>query len=80
MLAGAREYLVKPLSPEELNSTVKQVAQIQRKRCQQISSIVPSPDSVIKAQDNRVVSIFGTKGGVGKSVICTNLAVAGPKK
>ena len=80
MLAGAREYLVKPLSPEELNSTVKQVAQIQRKRCQQISSIVPSPDSVIKAQDNRVVSIFGTKGGVGKSVICTNLAVAMAQK
>ncbi|MDD3364734.1 MAG: AAA family ATPase, partial [Syntrophomonas sp.] len=29
---------------------------------------------------NKLISIFGTKGGVGKSVVCTNLAVATAQK
>lgn len=76
MRAGAKGYLVKPLSPLDLNNTVKEVAELTRKRIR-----MHEPESGAKAspagkRKNKLVTIFGTKGGVGKSVICTNLAVA----
>lgn len=78
MLAGAKEYLVKPLVPAELNSTIKKVAEFNRRR---IEVQKPKTDSIVrekslKIMDNKLVCVYGTKGGVGKSVICTNLAVA----
>lgn len=79
MLAGAREYLVKPLSPDDLNSTIKKVAELNR----QYSKIQKKDDNdgkIHQAQNNKLISIFGTKGGIGKSVICTNTAVAMAKK
>lgn len=76
MRAGAKGYLVKPLSPLDLNNTIKEVAELNRKRVR-----INEPESGAKAgptgkRKNKLVTIFGTKGGVGKSVICTNLAVA----
>lgn len=76
MMAGAKGYLIKPLSPLELNSTVKEVAELNRKRMKlHVSDPEPQP-GVVSPHKNKMISIFGTKGGVGKSVICTNLAVA----
>jgi len=77
MRAGAKGYLVKPLSPLDLNNTVKEVAELNRKR---IRMHQPEPGAkngpTSSKRKNKLVTIFGTKGGVGKSVICTNLAVA----
>ncbi|MBC7075907.1 MAG: response regulator [Syntrophomonadaceae bacterium] len=76
MMAGAKEYLVKPLSPEELNSTVKQVAELNRKR---VAGWKPQPEdsrSYTSGKPNRLVTVFSPKGGVGKSVVCANLAAA----
>jgi len=80
MLAGAKEYLVKPLSAVELNSSVKQVAMLNRKCLNTKIQAVETCETTTKVKDNKVISIFGTKGGVGKSVICTNLAVATAQK
>lgn len=76
MMAGAKEYLVKPLSPEELNSTVKQVAELNRKR---VAGWKPQPEdsrSYTSGKPNRLVTVFSPKGGVGKSIVCANLAAA----
>ncbi len=76
MMAGAKGYLIKPLSPQELNTTVREVAELNRKR---IKIQVPETETkpvIVSKHKNKIISIFGTKGGVGKSVICTNLAVA----
>jgi pilus assembly protein CpaE len=82
MMAGAKAYLVKPLSPNELNNTVREVAELNR-TCQQVQK--KGKNSVVEFSDNstsqnQLITIFGTKGGVGKSVLCTNLAVAAAQK
>lgn len=78
MLAGAKEYLIKPLAPDELNDTVKKVAEIGRKNKSKSQAEIPGKKIPLK--ENRIISVFGTKGGVGKSTICTNTAVAASAK
>lgn len=78
MLAGAKEYLIKPLSPEELSAAVRQVAELGRQRTG--SHLTEEADRHQLQNDNKLITIFGTKGGVGKSVICTNLAVSTAQK
>jgi YesN/AraC family two-component response regulator len=41
MLAGAKEYLIKPLAPDELNDTVKKVAEIGRKNKSKSQAEIP---------------------------------------
>lgn len=79
MLAGAKEYLVKPLSPEELHNTVRQVAELSRERSGSASTESAS-HSIAPVDNHKLVTIFGTKGGVGKSVLCTNLAASAAQK
>ena len=71
MRAGAKEYLVKPLSAEELGKTVESifVAEQQRK------SMLSSGQVGMKGQ-GEVITIFGAKGGTGKTTLSINLAVA----
>lgn len=83
MLSGSKEYLVKPLSPGEVASSIKKVVDLNRQREKLLRKDVeaiaresaPAPRNV-----NRLICVYGTKGGVGKSVICTNLAVTMGKK
>jgi pilus assembly protein CpaE len=80
MLAGAKEYLIKPFSPDEINSAVKQVARLNRKRKKQADSGAEIKINEPPQARSKIISVFGTKGGVGKSIICTNLAVACAQK
>lgn len=78
MLAGAREYLVKPISPLEIHRAVRQVAELNSK-IPAASGEAELPKKAV-GNVNQIITVFGTKGGVGKSVICTNLAVAAAKE
>lgn len=75
MMAGAREYLTKPPSGDELLSTIRRVYEVEWKRRQSMGYSVQGP---VKEQrePGHVISVFSTKGGVGKSIIAVNLAVA----
>jgi pilus assembly protein CpaE len=77
MLAGAREFLVKPFSSDELVASIRQV---NRREKEKLGRMVERPSmSNGKRADRepgRIVSVFSPKGGVGRTTIAVNLAVA----
>lgn len=80
MLAGAREYLVKPFSLDDLLSGVRTVHQMVE------AMPVPTVESQAAVADRseqqrpagqaRILSFAGSKGGVGRSFLATNFAIA----
>jgi DNA-binding response OmpR family regulator len=61
LLAGADDYLVKPISSEELIASVQNA----------LARAVQPP----KQKTARVISVLGVRGGVGASTLAANLAV-----
>lgn len=87
MLAGAREFLVKPFSSDELTASIRQVYTREREKLSRIAVPAAAPTngavpkgapSVERQSDEpgRVVAVFGPKGGVGRTTLAVNLAVA----
>lgn len=79
MLAGAREFLVKPFSSEELTASIRQVhARETQKRGRMMIAApgglagVPDPTG----KNGKIVTLFAPKGGVGRTTLAVNLAVA----
>lgn len=73
MMAGAREYMIKPFTADELASTIKRVTELNRKR-REVQFKVESQD--VRRHKPVVVAIYGAKGGVGRTSVAVNLAVA----
>jgi pilus assembly protein CpaE len=77
MMAGAREFLAKPFSLDELIESIRHVHQLAQANRRVVadagSTTVSIPGRTKKAQ---VFSVFGLKGGIGRSTLASNLAVA----
>jgi pilus assembly protein CpaE len=73
MVAGAREYMVKPFSTDELVDTIRRVCDFEKRR-----RIHLTEPSIVKElqRDPQIITVFSTKGGVGKTSIATNLAIS----
>lgn len=71
MVAGARDYLIKPLKPEDVTRAVYGVLEQEERKRQQVGGELAEP-----AGRGMVITIFGAKGGIGKTTIATNLATA----
>ena len=69
MVAGARDYIVKPLKPEELSRAVYGVLEQEEKKRLRSEG---GPTEVTGR--GTVITVFGAKGGIGKTTISTNLA------
>src|SRR5512143_73432 len=76
MLAGAREFLVKPFSSDELTSSIRQVYTREREKQSRmavqpvagaITAIRPALADREGDEPGRVVAVFGPKGGVGRT-------------
>ncbi len=81
MLAGAREFLVKGrTTADELVSAIRNVNELERTR--RLKSAPPPPTRSVSAaavaerERGRVIALFSPKGGLGRTTIGTNLAVA----
>ena len=71
MVSGARDYLVKPPRPEELARAIYSVLEQEERRRTRLTG-----DTASTAARGTVITVFGAKGGIGKTTISTNLAAA----
>lgn len=83
MMAGARGYLIKPFSSEDLISTLRAAAQAPVLVSNHVQLPAPAhgevgghPGRPDRSALRRLVAVYSPKGGVGRSVIACNLAVA----
>ena len=81
MRAGAREFLVKPFSGDELVGSIRHVYQDEQSKRRfnqpvQYQPGLPSSPNGAEASLGEIISIFSPKGGIGRTAIITNLAVA----
>lgn len=71
MVSGASDYLQEPLQPEEVESAIMRV--LERKEREGMRRRGELEDPVAQGT---IITVFGAKGGIGKTTIASNLAVA----
>lgn len=70
MLAGARDYLVKPIKGADLQQAITAVWEAEQRRRELVAG-AGGPQ-----RSGEVIAVFGAKGGIGKTTLAVNLAVA----
>jgi len=74
MQCGAREFLIKPIEEKELIGTILRVYEgAVRQQSAVLAEMSPPPD---RARTDQVIAVWGPKGGVGRTFLAVNLAVA----
>ena len=70
MLAGARDFVGAPATPRELEEAVAGALESEERRRMRLSG------QMLSGGQGTIITVFGPKGGVGKTTIATNLALA----
>ncbi len=82
MLAGARDFLTKPFSGDELVSTIRRVHEMGESRrrampmMQQMVGMSSGAAAGPARPEGKVITFFSPKGGTGCTVLAVNLAIA----
>ena len=78
MLAGARDFLTKPFTSDELASTIRRVFEMSadRRQTAALSRDGQSQQVAANRKHGKVICVFSPKGGVGRSTLAVNMAVA----
>lgn len=79
MLAGARAFLVKPFTSDELMEAIRSVAARRIDRQPLLVPVGPGKDTESTPAPHhlgRVIALYSPKGGVGRTTLAVNLAIA----
>ena len=81
MLAGAKGFLIKPFGSDEMVSTIRGVHKLAPQPSatavsQMAYTQAPAPRQVRRRDQGSVIAVFSPKGGVGCSILASNLAIA----
>lgn len=71
MVAGARDYLVKPVKPDDLSRAIYGILEQEERKRLRLTGQDHEPSA-----RGTVITVFGAKGGIGKTTISTNLATS----
>lgn len=73
MNVGASYFLAKPISSEELLNAIRRASEVNRLRRAQFTAPPPKPEP---SANGTVIALFSPTGGVGRTTIAVNLAIA----
>jgi pilus assembly protein CpaE len=82
MLAGARDFLTKPFSGDELVATIRRVYEMGESRRRAMPAMQPTSAVPMTATagpqrpEGKIIAVFAPKGGVGCTTVAVNLAIA----
>jgi len=84
MLAGASDFVAKPFSADEVINAIRRVHEIGKVKRQRYANMQPMASAggggtvslPSRSERGRIISLFSPKGGVGRTTLATNLAVA----
>ena len=71
MHVGASDFLMRPIKGDELWQSIRQVYEVQQERDRQMPTRAREPEGTL---DGKLVVVCSAKGGVGKTLLSTNLA------
>ena len=71
MLAGARDFLTKPINRSDLRDALDSVVRQEERR-----QLFRQANISSAAEHGSIIAVFGPKGGVGKSTLAVNLGIA----
>src|SRR5256886_14090800 len=90
MQSGAREFLIKPFSGDELIASIRRVYQLEQKKesflakttggTEKAPAAPPDGEAKHRGERGQVIFFYSGKGGVGKPLIAANLAGSMAKK
>jgi len=78
MMAGARDFVTKPISGETIHATIRRVYDLQEEDRDKMSSISESlSDNKPKAKTTGfIIAVFSPQGGAGVTTVATNMAIS----
>src|SRR5579884_883880 len=76
MLAGAREFLTKPFSGQDLIQSIRRVYEHSERPLAGRPAPITTATPVLPARNGKIITVFSPKGGVGRTTLAVNLSVA----